>query len=48
MNYSLQIDDNKQTTEVLIQLLKLWNITTRSSLSTSAAMAILGTGLFES
>ncbi|MCX6035598.1 MAG: response regulator [Chloroflexi bacterium] len=35
------IDDNKQTTEALIKMLKLWKITARPALSPSVAMAIL-------
>jgi CheY-like chemotaxis protein len=41
MSYALVIDDNKQTTDALIQMLKLWKITARSALSPSVAMAIL-------
>ncbi|HEX7541269.1 MAG TPA: response regulator [Anaerolineales bacterium] len=35
------IDDNKQTIEALIKMLKLWKITARPALSPSVAMAIL-------
>jgi len=41
MSFALVIDDNKQTTDALIQMLKLWKITARPALSPSVAMAIL-------
>jgi chemosensory pili system protein ChpA (sensor histidine kinase/response regulator) len=41
MSFALVIDDNKQTTDVLIQMLKLWKVTARSALSPSSAMTIL-------
>ncbi len=41
MSYALVIDDNKQTTEALIQMLKIWKIATRSALNPSVAMSIL-------
>ncbi|HTX92415.1 MAG TPA: response regulator [Anaerolineales bacterium] len=41
MTVALVIDDNKQTTEALIQMLKIWDITARPALGPSAAMAIL-------
>ncbi len=42
MSFALVIDDNKQTTDVLIQMLNLWNISARPALSPGAAMAVLG------
>jgi PleD family two-component response regulator len=42
MSFVLVIDDNRQTTEALLQMLKIWNIEARSALTPSAAMAILG------
>ena len=41
MSFALVIDDNKQKTDALIQLLKLWKITARPALSPSVPMAIL-------
>ena len=41
MSFALVIDDNKQKTDALIQLLKLWKNTVRPALSPSVAMAIL-------
>jgi PleD family two-component response regulator len=41
MTVALVIDDNKQTTEALIQMLKIWDINARPALGPSAAMAIL-------
>ena len=41
MTFALVIDDNKQTTDALVQMLKLWKIAARSALSPSAAMTIL-------
>ncbi|MCX6038257.1 MAG: hypothetical protein NTW99_10280 [Chloroflexi bacterium] len=41
MSFALVIDDNKQKTDALIQLLKLWKITARPALSSSLPMAIL-------
>ncbi len=41
MSYALVIDDNKQTTEALVQMLKIWNIPARSALNPSSAMNIL-------
>jgi len=42
MTLALVIDDNKQTADALIQMLKIWDITARLALGPSAAMAILG------
>jgi CheY-like chemotaxis protein len=42
MTLALVIDDNKQTAEALVQMLKIWDISARSALGPSAAMAILG------
>jgi chemosensory pili system protein ChpA (sensor histidine kinase/response regulator) len=41
MTVALVIDDNKQTTEALVQMLKIWEINARPALGPSAAMAIL-------
>jgi CheY-like chemotaxis protein len=41
MTVALVIDDNKQTTEALVQMLKIWDIVARPALGPSAAMAIL-------
>jgi PleD family two-component response regulator len=41
MTVALVIDDNKQTTEALVQMLKIWDIAARPALGPSAAMAIL-------
>lgn len=41
MAFALVIDDNKLTTEAMVQMLKLWDIAARQALSPSAAMAIL-------
>ncbi len=41
MAYALVIDDNKQTTEALVQMLKIWNISSRTALNPSSAMTIL-------
>jgi len=38
---ALVIDDNRQTAEALVQMLKLWNITGQAALSLAAAMFIL-------
>ncbi len=42
MTIALVIDDNKQTTEALVQMLKIWEITARPAFGPSAAMKILG------
>jgi len=42
MTSALVIDDNKQTTEALVQMLKIWGISARTALGPSAAMKILG------
>jgi CheY-like chemotaxis protein len=42
MAIALVIDDNKQTTEALVQMLKIWDITARPAYGPSAAMKILG------
>lgn len=42
MTTALVIDDNKQTTDALIQMLKIWNISGRGALGPGAAMKILG------
>jgi chemosensory pili system protein ChpA (sensor histidine kinase/response regulator) len=42
MAIALVIDDNKQTTEALVQMLKIWNIQAKTALGPSAAMKILG------
>jgi CheY-like chemotaxis protein len=39
---ALVIDDNKQTTEALVQMLKIWDISCRAALGPGAAMKILG------
>jgi CheY-like chemotaxis protein len=41
MSLALVIDDNKSTTEVMVQMLKLWDIVARPVLSPGAAMGIL-------
>jgi CheY-like chemotaxis protein len=41
MSHAIVIDDNRQTTDALLQMLKLWNISARSALTPTAAMAIL-------
>lgn len=41
MSYALVIDDNKQMAEALTQMLELWDIQARTTLSPSGAMAIL-------
>jgi CheY-like chemotaxis protein len=42
MPIALVIDDNKQTNEALVQMLKIWDIHTRSALGPSVALKILG------
>jgi CheY-like chemotaxis protein len=42
MTIALVIDDNKQTTDALIQMLKIWDINARAALGPGAAMKILG------
>ncbi|MGB8214584.1 MAG: response regulator [Anaerolineales bacterium] len=42
MAIALVIDDNKQTTEALVQMLKIWDISARPAYGPSAAMKILG------
>jgi len=42
MTYALVIDDNRQTAEALVQMLKLWDIPARMALNPSSAMLILG------
>jgi DNA-binding NtrC family response regulator len=39
---ALVIDDNKQTTEALTQMLMIWDIKARTALTPSAAIKILG------
>ncbi len=41
MSFALVSDDNMQTTDALVQMLKIWKIETRSALSPSVAMATL-------
>jgi CheY-like chemotaxis protein len=41
MTYALVIDDNKSTTDAMVKMLNIWDITARPALSPSAAMAIL-------
>ena len=41
MSFALVIDDNKRTTDVLIKMLEIWNLSARAALSPAAAMAIL-------
>jgi two-component system CheB/CheR fusion protein len=41
MILALVIDDNKSTTDAMVQMLKLWNITARPVLSPGVAMGIL-------
>ena len=41
MMIALVIDDNKQTTEALVQMLKIWDISARPAYGPSAAMKIL-------
>jgi CheY-like chemotaxis protein len=41
MTYALVIDDNKQTTDALLQMLKIWDIPARSALNPSSAMTLL-------
>jgi chemosensory pili system protein ChpA (sensor histidine kinase/response regulator) len=42
MTIALVIDDNRQTTEALVQMLKIWNISARPAYGPSPAMKILG------
>jgi PleD family two-component response regulator len=42
MTYALVIDDNRQTAEALVQMLKIWDIPARMALNPSSAMIILG------
>ena len=42
MTTALVIDDNKQTTDALIQMLKIFEINARAALGPGAAMKILG------
>jgi chemosensory pili system protein ChpA (sensor histidine kinase/response regulator) len=42
MSNALVIDDNKQTNEALVQMLKIWDIHARSALGPSVAWKILG------
>ena len=42
MTIALVIDDNKQTTEALVQMLKIWDISARPAYGPSAAMKMLG------
>ncbi len=42
MTIALVIDDNKQSTEALVQMLKIWDITACPTYGPSAAMKILG------
>ena len=42
MTFALVIDDNKQTTEALVQMLKIWDISARAAFGPSVAMKILG------
>lgn len=42
MTTALVIDDNKQTTEALVQMLKIWEINARAALGPGPAMKILG------
>jgi len=42
MTIALVIDDNKQTTEALVQMLKIWDIAARAAYGPSAALKILG------
>ena len=41
MTLVLVIDDNRQTTEALVQMLRLWNIQARPILSPGTAMTVL-------
>lgn len=41
MSLALVIDDNRQTTEALLQMLRLWDIQARSVLSPGTAMTVL-------
>ena len=41
MTSALVIDDNKQTTEALVHMLKIWDITARPALGPGEAMTIL-------
>lgn len=41
MSFALVIDDNKQTTDALVQILNLWNLQARAVLNPAAAMSIL-------
>ena len=41
MSNALVIDDNRQTAEALVQILKLWDINARISLNPSSAMLLL-------
>jgi len=40
--YALVIDDNRQTAEALVQMLKLWDLPARMALNPSSAMMLLG------
>ena len=42
MTTALVIDDNKQTTEALVQMLKIWDISAMSAYGPGSAMKILG------
>ena len=42
MTAALVIDDNKQTTEALVQMFKIWDISARPAYGPGAAMKILG------
>jgi CheY-like chemotaxis protein len=42
MTIALVIDDNKQTADALVQMLKIWEINARAALGPGAAMKILG------
>jgi CheY-like chemotaxis protein len=41
MTYALVIDDNRQTAEALVEMLKIWKLPTRMALNPSSALAIL-------
>lgn len=42
MTIALVIDDNRQTAEALVQMLKIWDIPAKMALNPSSAMVVLG------
>ncbi|MEW6094595.1 MAG: response regulator [Chloroflexota bacterium] len=41
MSYALVIDDNRQTADAMVMMLKLWDLQARAALSPATAMSIL-------